>query len=626
MCSISGIYASTNYLSPEQLYHFAAAMAAKQAHRGPDAQGVWLNHSQRLALSHRRLSIIDTTTDGQQPMVSTDDQLCITFNGEIYNYKELRAELVKHGVHFRTKTDTEVLLEAYRHFGLEVFEKLDGMYSFCIYDQSKDELLLARDPFGEKPLYYMQNQDSFAFASELSALEDLPFFDPEFDPEAIGQFLLFQTILAPRTIYRSVHALPPGSWMRFRRGQIDTGIHFSFQPGSAPSFSTDLDSASDELEALLEQSISRRLRSDVPIGFFLSGGIDSSLIAAISAKKLGVDLQTFSIGFSGASKSEHLMSRPTAKELQARHFESILKRDAIGQFFSQIGDFLDQPNGDTSCLPTLSLSRLAKQRVSVSLSGDGGDELFCGYNRNRLTLVEEQRHSESNRSSTWRAGDDYLASRFLLFKDTEVASLCRTIPSASLALVQDMRHDLNVNTHVPLVSRLRKFDASVFLSGVVLPKVDRMSMRYALEVRCPFLTRDLSRFAERIPPAFCFSNGKGKYILRHLINRYFPDGRLDQPKQGFGVQEDGHTGVAIRDYFKRLMEKPALQADRWMDRRFLREKIADPSKHGALSMDQCWSVLTLESWLESRAVRRRSSPSIAPANSDLASSPLQRSC
>ena len=600
-------------------------MAAKQAHRGPDAQGAWLNHSQQLALSHRRLSIIDTTTDGQQPMLSSDGQLCITFNGEIYNYMELRAELKKHGVHFRTKTDTEVLLEAYRYFGVDVFEKLDGMYSFCIYDKAKDELLLARDPFGEKPLYYMQNQDSFAFASELSALESLPFFDPELDHEAIGQFLLFQTILPPRTMYRSVRALSPGSWMRHRRSQIDTGTHFSFQPGSAPSFSTDLDSASDELEALLEQSISRRLRSDAPIGFFLSGGIDSSLIAAISAKKLGVDLQTFSIGFSGASKSEHFMSRLTARDLQSQHFEHILERDAIGTFFSQVGDLLDQPNGDTSCLPTLSVSLLAKQRVSVSLSGDGGDELFCGYNRNRLTLVEELRHAGAERTSPWRAGDAYLSSRFLLFQDAEVAKLCKTTPSDSLAMLQDMRNDLNVNTHIPLVSRLRKFDASVFLSAVVLPKVDRMSMRYALEVRCPFLTRDMSRFAERIPPEFCFSKGQGKYILRHLINRYFPDGRLDQPKQGFGVQEDGHTGVAVKDYFNKLMEKPTLQVDNWIDRCFLQEKTADPLKNGALSIDQCWSILTLESWLESRAVRRGASTSIATTNADLPSKLRQRS-
>jgi asparagine synthase (glutamine-hydrolysing) len=607
MCSISGIYTANNYYAPPELFDFANRMAATQAHRGPDDQGVWMNHSKQVALSHRRLSIIDTTHDGHQPMRSADGQLCITFNGEIYNYRELKENLRKKGVHFHTETDTEVLLAAYRFYGLEVFAHLDGMYAFCIYDQQKEELILARDPFGEKPLYYTRNQNAFAFASELGALESLPFFAPDIDHEAIGQYLLFQSIIAPRTIYRHAQALPPGSWMRVRNNTIDIGTHFVFAPDARYTHTMPLESATDELESLLEQSIARRLRSDVPIGFFLSAGIDSSLIAAISAKKLGVDLKTFSIGFAGSDKSEHIRSRITSEELQSKHYERILEEGSLTSFLNDAGDLLDQPNADTSCFPTSSLSSLAKKNVSVCLSGDGGNELFCGYNRNRVTLMEERDQLGAGSSSGWRAGDAYLTSRFLLFQDPEVAALCREAPTASLAMLRGMRQALNTNTTIPLVSRLRQFDSTVFLSGVVLPKVDRMSMRYALEVRCPFLTRDIAKFAERIPPELCFSNGQGKFILRNLINRYFPDGRLNLPKQGFGIHEESRCGVAVNERLVSLLKEPRLQIDDWISRNLLNQKITDPMKHGPLSIDQCWSILTLEHWLRRKSPRNEDS-------------------
>src|SRR5262245_4082674 len=311
MCGIAGILQFDDHHSPEEMRRFAAAMADSLAHRGPDDAGVWVSRDGRCALSHRRLSIIEPSPVGHQPMHSADGRAVISFNGELYNYRELTRELEARGRHLHTRTDTEVLIEAVREWGGLALPRLDGMYAFALYEEDRCALWLARDPFGEKPLYTLSDGKRLAFASELHALQQLPFFDAAVSEEALAEYLCFTYVGAPRTLYRAAAKLPPGSYARIERdGRKSIQRYFEFAPGRDPGEpERSLDDLADELEEVLVRLVSRRLISDVPLGAFLSGGVDSSTVCALVRAKLGVPLETFSIAFADSQESEHEQAR-----------------------------------------------------------------------------------------------------------------------------------------------------------------------------------------------------------------------------------------------------------------------------------------------------------------------------
>jgi asparagine synthase (glutamine-hydrolysing) len=312
MCGVAGLFgARSNFHSLDEMASVVTAMARSMAHRGPDTEGIWSDPEGRCVLGSRRLSVIDLSDAGRQPMISADGRHVMAYNGEIYNCDELRPRLRAEGIGFRGHADTEVLVNGIALWGREVLEELDGMFAFAAFDKASGELLLARDPFGEKPLYYVElPAGGLAFASELQALEQLPQFDGEVDADAVAELLMFEYVGAPRSIYRSVKKLPPGHWLRSTPGQpVEIQRYFQFQPGIGEPDARPLGEMADELEDILVRALRRRVVSDVPLGAFLSGGVDSSTVCAVIARKLGLPLKTFSIGFAQAPESEHEVAR-----------------------------------------------------------------------------------------------------------------------------------------------------------------------------------------------------------------------------------------------------------------------------------------------------------------------------
>ena len=423
-------------LHREFLRDFAEEMANVIANRGPDGSGVWVDEYARCALSHRRLSIIDTSTAASQPFHSGDGRWRLSFNGEIYNYRDIRARLEQQGCRFRSRSDTEVLIEALALWGPGVIREMDGMFAFAAFDTQTGKLILARDPFGEKPLYYSWlDGNTLAFASELRSLETLDRFDRTINIDALAEFLSFQYVGAPRSIYAQTAKLMPGSYMVIDPdGGVENVQYFRFQPGVGEPDRRPLAAIADQLEDILVRSIERRLIADVPLEAFLSGGVDLSTVCALIAKKLGVSLKTYSIGFEGASsaESEHEVARAFARHIGADHHEEIISPD-VGRFLENYGRLLDEPNADTSCLPTYFLSRFARRHVTVAISGDGGDELFGGYGRYASMLRERAKRQVQPflPDGYWAPGAQYYGPAILIAAENEVGELLDSCPKDS---------------------------------------------------------------------------------------------------------------------------------------------------------------------------------------------------
>jgi asparagine synthase (glutamine-hydrolysing) len=595
VCGIAGIVSKNERLAPSYLAELVKEMADCIPYRGPDDYGVWLDPDGRCSLSHRRLAIIDTSSAGHQPMVAANHRAVVTFNGEIYNFLELKPELEANGESFLTRSDTEVLLTALRSWGTDALTKLDAMFAFGYYDLDRRELLLARDIFGEKPLYYVDTPNYFAFASELHALTLMPSFDARIDAGTLAAFLGFQYVPAPKTIYASARKLPPGCFLVLGPdGEPRVNQYYQFTTSAARHSTRSLDDLADELEALLVTSLRRRLISDVPLGAFLSGGIDSSTIAALVTKKLNMSLKTFSIGFSGDANSEHFQAAETARHLGTDHYEQVLDGYPIA-LGTHIGSILGEPNGDSSCVPTYLVSRLARETVTVALSGDGGDELFGGYGRYFATVDEDDRKRHGDASlSEWRAGDAYLSSRALVHTDRDISSLMGEIPESYALDIGRRRRAINRDER-PLLNVMREFDAGTYLPDDVLAKVDRMSMQHSLEVRAPLLGRDIAAFAMGLAADDLYGRGQGKLVLKRVASRYLPMEWLTRPKRGFGIPMHLWNKETLLPTTRDLLLSHDCRLSAWIshDRlaRYLTELENDFHAY------RCWGLFILETWL-----------------------------
>lgn len=599
MCGIAGLYNHGALLGGAEpaLIH-VRTMLATIMHRGPDADGVWVDHANRCALGHRRLSIIDTSDAGRQPMASTDQRWWISFNGEIYNFQELRERLAAAGVHPRGRTDTEILVLGIQQWGTEFLSWLDGMFAFAAFDTVSGELLLARDAFGEKPLYYTELAGgAVAFASELQALEALPGFDDEVSLDAMAEVLMFQYIGSPRSIYRSVHKLLPGQWMKLSREGKTFGTHFSFNPAPEAVFDRNDDELADELEELLVTSLRRRLISDVPLGAFLSGGVDSSTVCALIRRRLGEPLKTFSMGFAGSGESEHETARLFADHLGTEHYEKILTPDSSA-FLQTIGEILDEPNGDSSCLPTYLLSEFARKHVTVAISGDGGDELFAGYGRFMSTIQE---FDGANGNTSRSVGEAYYSDRILVAPDAHIARLFGEVPPGLAAHLRTLRSGLDAGAQ-PLHARLRKTDLENYMPGAVLPKMDRMSMRHSLEVRTPFLNRDLARFAERLGDRALYSGGVGKQLLRRVACRYLPAELINMPKRGFAIPTSQWAPAELWSVTRRMLFSDDSRLLNALGANRLESFIGKQDQFNGSAVYRVWGLVMLESWCRSHKV------------------------
>lgn len=598
MCGIAGIVNKKANWSPSRLAALAEGMADKMPYRGPDGAGLWVDPDGRCALSHRRLAIIDLTAGGAQPMIEEDGKSAITYNGEFYNFLEIKPELERAGETFNSRSDTEVLLTGLRRWGTAMLDKMDAMFALGYYDSVKRELIIARDIFGEKPLYYVDNEMYFAFSSELHALQDLPGFGAAINRETIAAYFAFQYVPAPDTIYASARKLPPGCFLRLRDGHsCAVSRYFQFQTAATRVGDRSLDDLADELEEILLTSLRRRMISDVPLGAFLSGGVDSSTIAALVRKRLGLPLNTFSIGFTGHADSEHFDAAEISQMLGCQHHEQVLEGYAI-DLGHHIGTVLDEPNGDSSCVPTYLVSRHARQSVTVALSGDGGDEMFGGYGRYFATVDEDDaKRAGDTRYTRWLAGDTYISSRLLVFLDHDIDALFGDVPAGLAHRLAQMRRRLTADQR-PLINVLRETDAANYMPGAVLAKVDRMSMQHSLEVRAPLLGRDVARFAAGLAGESCYDGGEqGKRVLKRVTTRYLPENWVNRPKRGFGIPIQAWDKAHLLPATRALLDSSDARLPHWIEPARISAFLdrMETNFHAY----QCWAMFILETWMRS---------------------------
>jgi len=608
MCGIAGIIDLNGSLGRQRLRLIAAAMNETMAQRGPDDCGVWVDPTGRCALAQRRLSIVDLSPLGHQPMVDDSGEVALTFNGEIYNFMEIRRRLESQGHRFRSRCDAEVLLHLMAEQHVDRLDALRGMYAFAVWNARERRLMLARDPFGKKPLSVARGAGWFAFASELRALEVIEDLDRTISREALADYLLLQYCHAPRSIYRGVEKLEPGCWLTLdAKGREQHGRHFAFSAGDAEpnvELAASYDGRVEQLDALLTQAVQRRLISDVPLGAFLSGGIDSALVVS-RMRRLGVHTRTYTVGFADSPESEHVAAREIAAHLGSEHHDIVLRPDAI-ELAPLIARSLDEPNGDSSCLPTYLLAEFTRRHVTVALSGDGGDEMFGGYGRYFDTLADAAQDAGAIASS------HYLGPRLTIFQPPDIARFLGEVPTETQASIDGWSRMLD-RLDRPLIHNMRTVDVQSYLPGAVLAKVDRMSMQHSLEVRCPLLDYDVARFAaaayeDDLITRTGGGNGRstfsGKRILKDLLARELPRDWVHRRKRGFGLPSGFWNGPALRIFAHDLLAAPDTRLAACLDHRELKKWLIEQENPQCFSIYRLWPMLILELWLREAASRR----------------------
>src|SRR6516165_1456231 len=557
MCGIAGFIGIGKRLDLER-------MIDALAHRGPDGAGTWI--AQPVFFGHRRLSIVDLAS-GSQPMTTLDGQLVITFNGEIYNHVELRKQLEQLGHRFKTNhSDTEVLLYGYREWGEHLLDKLNGMWSFAIYDRAKGEVFLSRDRFAKKPLFYHSNGECFVFASELTALCTHPAVPTTFHQESLKKFFAYGFIPAPGTLLQDVKKLPAGYWMNVSIRDLNFEMReywdFKLEPFESVPKNPEQEWGA-ELILRLDQAVRRRLQADVPVGVFLSGGIDSTLIATL-AGRYHPSIETFSIGFDDKTFDERAYARLGAKTAGTLHHEEVFSAEGCLAWARATAGKLDEVMGDSSILPTALVSKLARQNVTVALSGDGSDELFAGYDPFRALkparvysalafgginsairfMAERLPVSHVNMSLDFKVkrmlrGMSYPSPCWLPtwmgpLDPKEIGDLfgCKVDPETLYAEAIAAWNHPSAKTDV---DRTTQFYVRLYLQDDILVKTDRSSMMHRLEARCPFLDINVVDLVRRIPSEYKLRRGVTKYILKEAARGLIPDQVIDRPKKGFGI-------------------------------------------------------------------------------------------
>jgi asparagine synthase (glutamine-hydrolysing) len=555
-----------------------AYMRDTMRHRGPDGEGMVLLNKKRVALGHRRLAIIDLSDNGRQPMTNERDNVWLTFNGEIYNYRELRIQLINAGHVFRSHTDSEVLIHGYEEWGFKgLLDKITGMYAFAIYDCTIDSVFLARDRFGIKPLYYYNDAEHFIFASEIKGILAYQEISQEIDESAIRDFLVNRFIPSPKTIWKKIQKLAPGEMLTFSWAhgmKVDTYWELKENQGVVLSEKEVI----TRVDELLERAVRSHLESDVPIGLFLSGGYDSSALMMYLAR-LDYAARTYTIGFDGWEKSEHLFGREVARMFGTEHTEHIMGHE-ITDYVQDLMYYYDEPIGGNSFVPTFEVSRLAAKDRKVVLAGDGGDEGFAGYvwysHLASLDLPQEQLLKKY--SSYIGSGFTYQEANRLL-RDRCASD---TLPSESW--IFEKYYDARLGK----VKSLQLLDLKTFLPEIILTKVDRASMANSLEVRVPFLDHTLVEFLFSLPEDMYFKANTKKYILYNLLRNSFPAKILDKPKKGFSASATFYSLDKI---------KAALQESVLVDKGiFCADAISDLLSHAEHNREKVWTVYILECW------------------------------
>lgn len=646
MCGVVG-FLKTNGLDAASCETAIRNMADRLVHRGPDDAGVWIDGHAGIALGHCRLSIQDLSPAGHQPMVSRNERYVIVFNGEIYNHLELRKRLDLAGS-WRGHSDTETLLSGFMTWGIKkTIEQVVGMFAIAVWDRDEHDLILIRDRIGEKPLYYGWAKDCFYFASELKALKAHPAFGAKISQHALLMYLRYGYVPSPHSIYEDIFKLPPGTLIRIPTRQAESVVrpaptpYWSLlevaQAGLANPFSGSDDEAVAELERILSQSVSRQMISDVPIGAFLSGGIDSSTVVALMQANSDLPVKTFSIGFHESGYDEAGYARAVARHLGTDHTELyVSERDAM-DVIPRLPDMYDEPFGDSSQIPTFLVSQMARRHVTVSLSGDGGDELFGGYTRydrvqrdwvkiQRLPKFFREILGDTILTLPLDMGNTILApflggkNRPLPAEQAKMLALLMKAKSpeqfyqtkiAHWKIPEEVLHNKWVSKNKKqnlteksfslvngeLQDRMMFVDTLEYLPGDILVKLDRAAMSVSLETRVPLLDHCVVEFAWSLPLHMKIRAGQRKWLLRQVLNKYVPEKMFDRPKSGFAVPIDRLIRGPLRDWAENLLDEEKIKSDGYFNPKTVRQLWKEYLNGRYLLHGRLWSLLMFQSWL-----------------------------
>ena len=639
MCGITGYWSDA--INTEEMETIVRQMSTTLHHRGPDDGGIWLEKPAGLALGHRRLSIVDLSPQGHQPMQSANGRYVLVFNGEIYNFSNLRQQLMGLYHTFKGNSDTEVMLAAFCEWGVRrAVEKFVGMFAFAVWDRQERILTLGRDRLGEKPLYYGWMGPSFLFGSELKSLIVHPHWQGEIDRNVLTLFLRYNYIPDPYCIYVGIHKLLPGNLLILTspRDKPKPQPYWSFlsavERGKAQPFRGDKLAAINELDSLLKESIKGQMLADVPLGAFLSGGIDSSTVVALMQSQSSQPVKTFTIGFNESAYNEATNAKAVAEHLGTDHTELYVTTKETQSVIPKLPTLYDEPFSDSSQIPTFLVSQLARQQVTVSLSGDGGDELFGGYNRyiwaslilermdwlpltirkiiaSVMTSVSTDTYdSLFDKLSTFlpknlkqRLPGDKIHKLARVLSFTNQADLYRKICYYDDMGVVIGGADLSTN---PVFSDelmaypewMMAMDATSYLPGDILTKVDRAAMGVSLETRIPFLDHRVIEFSNTLPLEWKIHGGQTKWILRQVLYKYVPPHLIDRPKTGFGIPLENWLRHDLREWAEDLLSSHRLSQDGFFHTKTIRQKWEQHLSGGRNWQHYLWSVLVFQMWYD----------------------------
>ncbi|AUR53124.1 asparagine synthase (glutamine-hydrolyzing) [Aquella oligotrophica] len=628
MCGIAGIFFTEKLDSHTNLdvQKTIQEMTDAIEHRGPDSSGIWINQNKSTALGHRRLSIRDLSPTGHQPMHSSCDRFIIVYNGEIYSHNEIGADLISKNRSVKGSSDTRILVESCAEFGIEnTVSRLIGMFAFALYDIEQQVLYLVRDRLGIKPLYWCFNNGVLIFGSELKSLKKSPTWEKKIDRNAVATYLRYGYIPAPYTIYEGVQKLEPGSILKIDRdGNIDIHKYWDLNLIATSSIKK-RDNFSNQqeillqMDSLLSDAVKRRMVSDVPVGAFLSGGIDSTLVTALMTEQSANRINTFSIGFHEKSYNEAGYAAEIAKYLGTTHHELYLDKNYALDIIPDIPFIYDEPFADPSQLPTIALSKLTKQHVSVALSGDGGDELFAGYTRYKVAL---EGHPKKVNLPRWTQGlfnhsaniirhlspavsNKILkfTSNMLLDHDFLYKSRLSHWQNPSQLVINGIEHEIGAwSNKIKLefdnfLDRMQYIDSTTYLPEDILTKVDRATMKFALEARVPLIDHRVVELAWQIPQDMKLRGKESKWILKELLFKRVPKKLVDRPKMGFGIPIDDWLRKDLREWSESLLDETRLNKQGLLNPKPIRNCWL---KHlsGESWGYPLWNILMLQAWID----------------------------
>lgn len=588
MCGICGYVNLSKSSHDVNILH---KMVKTLHHRGPDSQGFYENQQQQVFLGHARLSIIDISDNGRQPMFL--DNLTIVLNGEVYNYGEIKKELAAKGHAFKSSSDTEVVLHAYKEWGTACVNKFIGMFAFAIYDSEKQTITIFRDRAGVKPLYYYFDQQVFIFGSELKAFHQNPLFRKELDFDALGLYMKFGYIPTPHCVFKNAYKLVQGSYLVFDINKASLNIHKYWDLKDfylKPKLKVSYEEALEETERLLISAFNYRMVSDVPVGVFLSAGFDSTCVAALLQKGMTDKLRTFTIGFENGN-NEAPMAKEIAHYLGTDHYEYYCSKSDALDIVKDLPYYNDEPFADSSAIPTTLVSKMARQQVKVALSADGGDEIFAGYRS--YDYYFSWKRKVLDYTEAFKDSLHYLQRHHQKKKEIAIFNECFTRPFNNILTVYDEHND-----DMTELSRLLYSDYVQYMPDDILVKVDRASMSNSLEGRNPLLDHRVVEFAAQLPDDFKFSNGVKKKILKDIVYKYVPKNLLDKPKTGFSVPLSCWLNEDLKEMVANYLSDEKVEEYALFNIDFVniaKNKLNNTDENAAREL---WKILQLQMWCE----------------------------